>query len=258
MKKSKFTLLFMVLLFSLIMPYSINSSNIITANAATIKINKKKAELNVGDSIKLKIIGTKSKVVWKSSDADVATVNSKGNVNAIEEGLTTITATVNNKHYNCDIIVESYGSISGSVTWQYNDFIGTKPDTGAYIALIPMDIEELEGKDHDAFSLLLDTKGEDGIYTIEVDGNGEYVMNDIPAGEYGVLIVSKNTTSGLRFDDEKAWNSIIDGIVSTFLSEEQLENLKTCIGYNSINFNIINIKANKTNIYSHDFGNTYL
>lgn len=82
------------------------------ANAATkVKINKKYATLSIGETVKLKITGTKKKVTWKSSNKKIATVTSKGKVKGIKEGMTTITATVDKKKYKCTIIVEEYEDI---------------------------------------------------------------------------------------------------------------------------------------------------
>ena len=75
-----------------------------TATAAT-KLNKSKITLNVGDSYKLKLTGSKSEVKWSSSDKTVATV-SKGKVEAIAGGSTTIKATVGKKQYKCSVTVK--------------------------------------------------------------------------------------------------------------------------------------------------------
>ena len=57
-----------------------------TVKAATIKINKTKITLIKGQKYKLKIIGTKSKVTWKSSKKSIASVNAKGVVTAKKIG----------------------------------------------------------------------------------------------------------------------------------------------------------------------------
>jgi hypothetical protein len=82
-------------------------SPVTTVQAATkIKLNKTKATLYVGDSVKLKVSGTKKKVTWKSSSKSVATVSSKGVVKAKKQGSTTITATVSKKKYTCKVTVK--------------------------------------------------------------------------------------------------------------------------------------------------------
>lgn len=75
-----------------------------TVNAAT-KLNKSKLTLNVGDSYKLKLTESSSKVKWSSSDKTVATV-SKGKVEAISGGSAVIKATVGKKQYKCTVTVK--------------------------------------------------------------------------------------------------------------------------------------------------------
>lgn len=80
----------------LIVPIAIpNSSSSVTVEAATkVKLNKKKATLYVGKTLKLKVKGTSEKVEWSSNKKSVATVSAKGKVKA------TITATVGGKSTN--------------------------------------------------------------------------------------------------------------------------------------------------------------
>ena len=88
-----------------VMPDSFGS---ITVEAASkVKLNKKKATLYVGETLKLKVQGTKSKVEWSSNKKSVATVSSKGKVTAKKKGTATITAKVDGKKYNCKITVKN-------------------------------------------------------------------------------------------------------------------------------------------------------
>lgn len=73
--------------------------------AATIKISKTKATMEVDSTLKLKIIGTDSKVTWSTSSKKIATVNTSGTVTAVKEGTATITAKVDNKKYTCTVTV---------------------------------------------------------------------------------------------------------------------------------------------------------
>jgi hypothetical protein len=96
MKKSLSLVMVFILSIALLFP--------IQANAATVKINKKQATLEVDSILQLKISGTSSKVTWKSSKSTIASVSS-GKVTAKKAGLTTITATVGSKKYSCVITV---------------------------------------------------------------------------------------------------------------------------------------------------------
>ena len=74
-------------------------------SAASMKLNKTKANIDIEDHIKLKVKNTKKKVTWKSSDASIARVSKKGNVYALKPGTCTITAKVGKKSFTCNITV---------------------------------------------------------------------------------------------------------------------------------------------------------
>ncbi len=74
-------------------------------SAATIKLKKKNVSLEVGQSVKLKVLGTKKKVAWSSANKSIATVNKKGKVTAKKKGKTVINAKVTNKTLKCTVKV---------------------------------------------------------------------------------------------------------------------------------------------------------
>ena len=76
------------------------------AKAKKITLNKKKLTLKVGKTFRLKVKGTKKKVVWKSSKKKVATVNKKGLVRAKKKGTAGITAKVAGKKLKCRVTVK--------------------------------------------------------------------------------------------------------------------------------------------------------
>lgn len=89
-----------------------------TVQAATVSINKKSAELVVGDTLQLKISGTKNKITWATDNKSVATVNKSGLVTAKAKGKATIIATVNNKKYKCKVtVINPYIYISGRCSY---------------------------------------------------------------------------------------------------------------------------------------------
>lgn len=81
------------------------TDNTAVAQAATVKISKSKVSMEIAATTTLKVIGTKSKVTWKTSDKEVATVTNKGVVTAQSAGTAKITATVNKKNYTCTVTV---------------------------------------------------------------------------------------------------------------------------------------------------------
>lgn len=97
----------LALTLTLVAPVTTPVTPVAVAKAATVKINKTKKTLKVGQTYQLKITGTKKTVKWKSSKKKVATVSSKGKVKAKAVGKTNITATVGNKTYKCKITVKA-------------------------------------------------------------------------------------------------------------------------------------------------------
>ena len=93
-------------------------SAVITAKVGTNKytckitvqtptINKKSVTLTKGQKFTLKLKGTNQKIKWRSSRKDIVSVNSKGIATAKKVGKATITATVLNKKYKCNITVKA-------------------------------------------------------------------------------------------------------------------------------------------------------
>lgn len=78
-----------------------------TAQAAKPKLNRKKATIAVGGSVKLKLKHAKKKVRWSSSKKAVASVNKKGRVRGKKPGTAKITAKCAGKKYTCKVTVRA-------------------------------------------------------------------------------------------------------------------------------------------------------
>ena len=75
----------------------------VTVDAATkVKLTKKSVAMYEGDSIFLKVKGTKSKIKWSSKNKKVAVVTKKGKVKAVKKGRTVIYAKFGKKVLKCD------------------------------------------------------------------------------------------------------------------------------------------------------------
>ena len=74
------------------------------------KLNKKKATISVGKTVKLKLKGTTKKVKWSSNKKKIATVNKKGLVKGKKAGTAKITAKCAGKKYTCKVTVKAVGS----------------------------------------------------------------------------------------------------------------------------------------------------
>ncbi len=81
-------------------------SNVIHADAASLKLNITNASVNIGETVRLKLIGTTKTVKWSSSDKTIATVSSSGIVTGLKKGTVKITAAVDSQKYISTIAVE--------------------------------------------------------------------------------------------------------------------------------------------------------
>ena len=74
--------------------------------AEKVRISKSSLNMEVGKSTTLKVIGTKKKAKWSSSNKSVATVSLNGKVKAKKVGKATITAKIGKKSYKCKVTVK--------------------------------------------------------------------------------------------------------------------------------------------------------
>ena len=94
----------------------------------SLKISKKKINLKVGKSKKIKatVKGASKKVTWKSSNPSVATVSGKGVVKAVGSGKATISVTANGITRKCKVKVKktkkavASGKCGTNVSWKLN------------------------------------------------------------------------------------------------------------------------------------------
>ena len=77
------------------------------ASAASVKLNKTKIVLVVGQTYKLKVSGTKKTPQWSSSNKKIVSVTKKGVVKGLKKGTATITAKIGKKTYKCKVTVEA-------------------------------------------------------------------------------------------------------------------------------------------------------
>lgn len=116
--KRCYKILALALVLSMFSTLVLPANNTMIAQAATVKLSDKKITLGVGSTKLLTVTGTKSRVVWTSSKATIATVSKTGQVTAKKEGTTTITAVVSKKEYTCKVTVYKIKTVtSGAVTY---------------------------------------------------------------------------------------------------------------------------------------------
>ena len=99
MKKwKKFTVILLAVITALAMA--------VPVSAATVKINKMKVTICTGQTMQLKMAGTKAKPKWFSNSRN-AIVNNAGKVTAKARGTATITAKIGKRSYRCLVTVEA-------------------------------------------------------------------------------------------------------------------------------------------------------
>lgn len=138
------------------------------------------------------------------------------------------------------------GTMSGMISWKYNNFIGNRVDTGARIFAINLEIHEAK----DALIDMNAEQGTNGIWISTADGNGNYKIDKMPCGNYAVFIVSNNTNG--NYPEYDTLNSIISK--REWLTMETINN-KTFIRSIKYYENVL-INANEEKTLSYDFGLT--
>ena len=152
----------------------------------------------------------------------------------------------------CNVTVKiKTGSISGNVTYKYNNYVGNKPDTGTVVFLISKKVTSLP--DSMGYGWTMDVDDYEGVYATEVDGSGNYILNDIPVGEYYIVLISKNTNTCEENAGAMYW-----GPVYMMFSKEGKKNADSKAFLSKIKYASVTITEGKTTAFSHDFGITYL
>ena len=202
-------------------------------------------------------------VKWSSLNANIATV-SGGLVTGVSAGTTTIVAEVGSVKATCIVQVnQTYGSVTGNVTYYYNKFQGNKPDTGTMVFLISKTGSAKNMPVMDSYVIwstesLMKQYESYGIYTTKVDGSGNYTFNNIPTGDYLIFMYSSKTTSGTAFDNKEAYVNRIASSVSNYVNETNAQYLGQIVGYKKYHTGNVTVSNNQTITESYDFGITYI
>lgn len=171
-KKQTFLLLISIIVLASLMTYGHNAYA-----ASKVKLNYTQRAITRLDHFKLKVQGDKRKAKWTTSNKDVAIVKKNGMVYGRGKGTCKITAKVGGKKYVCNVTVKDvYGTLSGNISYHYNEYKGYVPDTGATICAIDVLSSKVMG-------------------TATADGNGDYTIPHLPIGLYIVVISSSECKS---------------------------------------------------------------
>lgn len=294
MRKFSFLLFSLVIALCLTMfvPSVVPYIGIETVEAATqkpkIKLNYTKKTAKTDSKFKLKLLGTKKKVKWSTSNPYIAVVRENGTVLTDGAGKCVITAKVGGKKYKCYVTVkDTYGTVTGNVTYHYNQYRGYVPDTGSVAILINgrynfqdgrhgyEEIKDDELGDLDSTDIeYLNSKAIDGlkrigIYATKVDGNGNFTFNHVPTAEnYNLIIISKETTTGGWFDyyddsisdaSDEYYEYVANQIGLYDWNDYKLRNLiSRAVGYHAYTSKDVTVYKNETTHITHEFPYTYI
>lgn len=145
------------------------------------------------------------------------------------------------------------GSLKGTITWQYNDFVGTKPDVNAKILLIRTDFDKntITDVEEGVFAIGLAPKNS-GLFAGKANGYGNYEIGNLPVGEYHIMIVSAQTTRDIMLPvDEYPITKLKPYI------QKWDEFLSLSLMDKKYHVATITIEEGQTLDFSHDFGNTF-
>lgn len=143
------------------------------------------------------------------------------------------------------------GTLQGNITWQYNRYIGTKPDVGSYvIAFSKWEPSTLSTSDLVSMLNEGSANAEYGIYFTQVDGFGNYSL-PLASGKYDILIISMKTT--------RDYNQPVPDNVVNMMNKYLYDFKSTDLGLNLSNHLIkyITITKGETYTLSKDWGYTY-
>lgn len=224
---------------------------------SNIFLSKSELLLGIGETYSL--IATVSPgnietvLTWSSSDTSIAEINDQGLVTAKSQGTAVIKVEAPNGVLAvCNVEVKiKTGSISGNITYKYNDFVGNKPDTGAVVFLIASNITSLPCSI--AMGMTNEVKDYEGVYATEVDGSGNYILNNIPIGDYHVILISKNTNSFDFGGGAKYW-----GPIYNMFSDDDKLFADASAGAYKVKYATATITDGTTTFLSHDFGITFI
>ncbi len=143
------------------------------------------------------------------------------------------------------------GMVRINVTWQDN--VGNKPDTDATVVLIPKSFQGRVPYDDIApnvASMGFDQRKENlrrlGVYAAVAGGNGLAVIGNVPAGDYTLIIISRNTK------DRPQVSTLAEQQLRKYLDKGDSARM------HKVHIEEISIGPGEGADYSHDFGTTYL
>lgn len=155
-----------------------------------------------------------------------------------------------------------FATLSGTITYQYNNYVGTKPDVNSSIKVIrreiikPIslrmdDIANWPSNYVGFFGSDMSSKMYAG-YDAKADGYGNYRIEKITPGSYLIIVISSKTQVGYSSEDmDFRTKQCLEDTYSFF--EDSLKDFEG----HKLYCKEIKIEKNDNVTLSYDFGNTY-
>lgn len=159
-------------------PSSSNSGNV-TVTTPSGSLNYESREIARFESFQLRLSGVEGEASWESSNASVVTVDENGLIFGVKKGKATITATVGNETYTCEVSV----SDSGKIPTADIDLVfeAVELTVGASYTLTPYVRYETSVYDDGAFTYEIANAS---VATVDTDGK----ITAVAAGETAIEI----------------------------------------------------------------------
>lgn len=142
-------------------------------------------------------------------------------------------------------------SLKGNITWQYNKYIGTRPDVGASVILFPKNNRPVTIKQVIAMQDGKIDASSIGLYYSRIDGFGSYELTNIPAGDYFALYISLKTYRNYLLPVDNNVSSQLKNYVSDYKEGD--------LGLGLFNHMVVNVqlKDKEQKTISKDWGYSY-
>jgi len=156
----------------------------------------------------------------------------------------------------------AFGSVAGVITWQYNQFVGTKGDVDAGVVLIPNPMWRQFSEPTPTIYTSMCLGIEDprmqkyGLRVGRADGFGNAQIDHVPVGRYRALMCSHNAARNFQASIE---DYLVASVRDLFNNDDALYAFEQSM-FKLQKFWIDDITVRKGEVthFNHDFGNTYI
>lgn len=233
--------------------------------AETLTFNKDKVSIGVGDTLRLEVTiepfnVTNKTITWKSSDANIVTVDNKGYIKGVGSGKATITASTSN-HLEAKAEVMVYKANYGTSISSSYDNIYLKDSEGTRVITKTANLDNYYSGNYKYTYSLFDEVSEQltrldvgpyspsGLTSTVSRGNNTFHLEHASSHKWVVMFIKgSNLTSNitissfrLHFDDNSSFTlleSINNGYIEPLVLATSMDNTNTYLWNNF--YNIVN------------------